>query len=57
VDNNFDYIGKTTTGPFLTHKQRILVKTSMYGMAGIYLLYLQTTDIHLLKLPVELPKV
>jgi hypothetical protein len=29
----------------------------MYGMAGVDLLYLQTTDIHLLKLPVGLPKV
>jgi len=27
------------------------LKTSMYGMAGVYLRYLQTTNINFLKLP------
>lgn len=40
------YICNTTAGPFLTHKQKIIGEN--VNVAGIYLRYLQTTNIFLI---------
>jgi hypothetical protein len=39
VDRNFYYIGKTTSGPFLTHRQRIIVENiNVWNGRGMFML-------------------
>ena len=49
-------LARPPPGPFLTHRQRIIGENVNIWNGRDILHYLQTTDIHFLKLPVKLPK-